>query len=119
MKRLLLASAFLIVLSTHAKLPMPVLDDAAQAKAAETKAKAGHVAKVASYQLCAVQDRLAARYGSTTHATATVVPCMNPGALVIAAAELKPNGASSAHSPPASAVLPLGTKVPSTAGKGS
>lgn len=118
MKRLLLASAFLIALSAHAKLPVPVMDDAAQAKVAEAKAKAVHANKVGTYQLCAVQDRLAARYGSTTQATAVAVPCMNPGPFVFAAAELKPIEASGAHSPPATAVSPPSTKVPAVAGKG-
>lgn len=118
MKRLLLASAFLIALSAHAKLPVPAMDDAAQAKAAEAKAKADHANKVGTYQLCAVQDRLAAKYSSTTQAAAASVPCMNPGPFVFAAAELKPIEASGAHSPPATAVSPPSTKVPAAAGKG-
>jgi hypothetical protein len=44
-----------------AKLPAP--DDAAKAKAAETAAKAAWQAKVDAYQLCKVQDRIAAKYG--------------------------------------------------------
>ncbi len=90
MKRLILVSAFLIALSAQAKLPVPVLDDAAQAKAAEAKAKAGHANKVGAYQLCAVQARLAAKYGKDAQAVAVAVPCVNPGSFAFAAAEKKP-----------------------------
>jgi hypothetical protein len=41
---------------------LPPLDEAAKAKAAETAAKTAWQAKVDAYQLCKVQDRLAARY---------------------------------------------------------
>jgi hypothetical protein len=120
MKRLILASAFLIALSVQAKLPVPVLDDAAQAKAAEAKIKADHVNKVGAYQLCAVQARLAAKYGKDSQAVAAAVPCVNPGAFVFAAAEKKPAEAVGAHSPAAAtAVSPPSTPVPAAAAKGS
>ncbi len=115
MKRLLLVASFLIALSAQAKLPAPVMDDAAQAKAAETKAKADHANKVGAYQLCAVQDRLAAKYGNATQAAAAAVPCVNPGPFVFAAAEQKPAEAAGAHSPAATAVSPPSTKVPAAA----
>jgi hypothetical protein len=41
---------------------LPPLDDAAKAKAAETAAKAAWQAKVDAFQLCKVQDRIAAQY---------------------------------------------------------
>jgi hypothetical protein len=44
-----------------AKLPAPQLDDAAKAKAAETTAKAAWQAKIDAFQLCKVQDRIAAK----------------------------------------------------------
>jgi hypothetical protein len=47
-----------------AKIPAPVLDDAAKAKAAEAAAKAAWQGKVEAYQLCKVQDRVAAYYRS-------------------------------------------------------
>lgn len=119
MKRLILASAFLIALSAQAKLPVPVLDDAAQAKAAEAKAKADHANKVGAYQLCAVQARLAAKYGKDSQAVAAAVPCVNPGSFVFAAAEKKPAEAAGAHSPAATAVSPPSTPVPAAAAKGS
>lgn len=55
-----------------AKLPPP--DDAAQAKAAEAKAKAAWQGKVGAYELCKVQDRIAARYRSNHPATAQPAP---------------------------------------------
>lgn len=119
MKRLMLASALLIALSAQAKLPVPVMDDAAQAKAAEAKAQAAHASLVGAYQLCAVQDRLAAKYGSSSLAAAAAVPCMNPGPFVFAAAEEKPAEAAGAHSPAATAISPPSSKVPAAADKGS
>ncbi len=118
LKRWLLASSLLIALSAQAKLTAPVLDVAAQAKAAETKAKADHDNKIGAHQLCAVQDRLAAYYGNTSQAAAAAVPCVNPGPFVFAAAEQKPAEAAGAHSPAATAVSPPSTKVPAAA-KGS
>ncbi len=118
MKRLLLASAVLITLSAQAKLPVPAMDAAAQAKAAEAKSRADHANKVGAYQLCAVQNRLAAQYGSASSATAAAVACVNPGPFVFTAAEEKPAEAAGAHSPPATAVSPPSTKVPAAA-KGS
>jgi hypothetical protein len=118
MKRLILASAFLIALSAQAKLPVPVMDGAAQAKAAEAKAKADHANKAGAYQLCAVQDRLAAKYGNATQTAAVPSTCVNPGPFVYVAAEQKPAEAAGAHSPPATAVSPPSTQVPAAA-KGS
>lgn len=61
MKRLLLPVTLAIACGfAAAKLPPP--DAATKAKAAETAAKAGWQAKVDGYQLCKVQDRIAARY---------------------------------------------------------
>jgi hypothetical protein len=71
-----------------AKLPAPALSDEAKAKAAETAARTAHAGKVAAYQLCESQDRVAARYhaeakkaGSDMAPVATP-PCVNPGAFV-------------------------------------
>ncbi|MBC7470451.1 MAG: hypothetical protein H7322_14085 [Ramlibacter sp.] len=51
-----------------AKIPAPVLDDAAKAKAAETAAKTGWQGRTDAFQLCKVQDKVAAYYRS--HAAA-------------------------------------------------
>ena len=45
-----------------ATIPPPVLDEAAKAKAAEAAAKTAYQAKMDAYQLCKVQDRIAAKY---------------------------------------------------------
>jgi len=89
MKNLLIASAVLVALSAHAKLPAPVLDDAAKAKAAEAKAKADHGNLVAAYQLCVYQDKAASAYFKTASSTGKEVkpavatpPCVNPGPFV-------------------------------------
>jgi hypothetical protein len=46
----------------YPKLPVPPMDDAAKAKAEETKAMAADVAKKEAEQLAAAQDRVVERY---------------------------------------------------------
>ena len=46
----------------NAKIPAPVMDDAAKAKAEEAKAKAADAAKKDGEQLAKAQDRVAERY---------------------------------------------------------
>ena len=78
---LLLASAFSS--AAIAKLPPP--SDEAKAKTAETKNKSAWTDKVAAYQLCQAQDRIAARYLKEKGAakpTTAVPDCQNPGAYV-------------------------------------
>jgi hypothetical protein len=72
-----------------AKLPAPVLDDAAKAKAEETKAKTAHTGKVDAYKLCLSMDRAAAHYQKTAAAAGKAVkpatatpPCADPGPFV-------------------------------------
>jgi hypothetical protein len=48
-----------------AKIPAPVLDDAAKAKAAEATAKTAWQGKLDAYQLCKSQDKVAAYYRKT------------------------------------------------------
>lgn len=74
-----------------AKLPAP--SDEAKAKAAEAAAKAAHGGKVGAYQLCKVQDKVAADYlarakkaGTATGAVVATGACADPGPLVAAAA---------------------------------
>ncbi len=90
MKKFLVAGLLLSasVLVT-AKIPAPVLDDAAKAKAAETAAKTAWSGKVDSYQLCKSQDKAAAAYYKTAKATgkptkpaAATPPCADPGPFV-------------------------------------
>jgi hypothetical protein len=112
-KRLLPALVLAAAASAaFAKLPAP--DDATKAKAAEAAAKAGWQAKVDTYQLCKVQDRIASRYGEKTRAakdpaTATAVktalaPAKAPSAPASAAAAAavgdKPTPVAAGGSPP-------------------
>jgi len=60
--------------AAFAKLPAPVLDDAAKAKAAEAAAKTAWAAKVDAYKLCMVQNRIAAKYRSSSAAKPVVAP---------------------------------------------
>lgn len=98
-----------------AKLPAP--SDEAKAKAAEAAAKAAHGNKVAAYQLCKSQDRVAAMYRADLKKAGKPVPpaadtgaCADPGAYVpapvVAANSAKPMEAAGAHSPAATAVKP-------------
>ena len=101
MKAILLTAALVASWGlAFAKLPPP--DDAAKAKAAETSAKAAWQAKVDSYQLCKVQDKLAARYGKAGARTAT-------------AKDVKPVAAASAAAPAAAATAaPAASAAPGT-----
>lgn len=101
-----------------AKLPPPT--DADKAKAAEAAAKGAWADKVGQYQLCLAMDRTADAYRKSAKAAGKPVPvpiataaCANPGAYVSLAvpAAPKPLEASGAHSPPAMAVSPPGTKA--------
>lgn len=72
-----------------AKLPAPVLDDAAKAKADEAKAKTAHTGKVDAYKLCLSMDKAAAHYQKTAAAAGKAVkpatatpPCADPGPFV-------------------------------------
>ncbi|MBP0633957.1 hypothetical protein [Cupriavidus sp. AcVe19-6a] len=70
-----------------AKLPPP--SEAQQAKAAETKARAAWSDKVAAFQLCRAQDRIATRYyaerqaqGKDARAAVQTAACADPGPFV-------------------------------------
>ena len=72
-----------------AKLPVPVLDDAAKAKAAEAAAKAAWSGKFEGFLLCKSMDKTAAHFqktaaaaGKTTGPAVTMPPCADPGAFV-------------------------------------
>ncbi|MCM2252902.1 MAG: hypothetical protein NDJ19_11135 [Ramlibacter sp.] len=79
-----------------AKLPPP--DEAAKAKAAETTAKAAWQAKVDGYQLCKVQDKIAAQYMKTA--------ARKPAAAAAPAPATPPAAAASASAAPATAAAP-------------
>jgi len=103
---LLLLAAF--GTGAHAKLPAPQLDDAAKAKAAETTAKAAWQAKVDAFQLCKVQDRVAAKAKGNGGKAVQVAakPASAPAAAASApsaAASASAAGASAPTTPVASA----------------
>ena len=70
MKKLILMMGLAAISAVAlAKLPAPVLDDAAKAKADEAKAKTAHAGKVDAYKLCLSMDRAAANHQKTAAAT--------------------------------------------------
>jgi len=128
-----------------AKIPAPVLDDAAKAKAAETAAKTAWQGKVDAWQLCKAQDKVAAYYrktsggapakdaspaaksapaapvpaaaasGTPVAAAPAIAACMDPGPFAYTPPEQKPIEASGAHSPPGTASSPPSTTTPAAA----
>ena len=92
-----------------AKLPAPT--EEAKTRALEAKAKAAWSDKVAAYQLCKAQDKVAAQYLSAKGpeakpATATA-PCQEPGPYVSPAMATSVTSASEPSAP-----LPVVTAVP-------
>lgn len=87
-------TAVALAVSGAAVAKLPPLDDAAKAKAAETAARATWQAKVDTYKLCLVQDRVAAAYKKTA--------ATRPAAAVPAGAVV-PTSAAPAATPAAAA----------------
>ena len=90
MNKLLISIAMALACAgAWSKIPPPVLDDAAKAKAAETAAKTAWQAKLDTYQLCKVQDKLAAAYMKSAKASGKDVkpatPVVAPAAAAAAA----------------------------------
>lgn len=78
-----MAAAAILSVNAHAKLPP--LSDEAKAKADEAKHKSAWSDKVAAYQLCETQNRVAARYLQEKHKPKPAIdvpPCQNPGPYV-------------------------------------
>jgi hypothetical protein len=80
-KLIVLALSPLLASAVLAKLPAP--SEEAQAKAAEAKAKTAWTDKVAAYQLCKSQDKVAAGYlaknKTAAKPAAGLTPCADPG----------------------------------------
>lgn len=102
MKKLIIASC-LVSFATVAAAKLPPASDEAKSKAAEAAAKAAWTGKVAAYQSCKSQDRVAAYYYKTskdTRPAQATAPCADPGAFsyvpVVAAKPLEAAGAHSA-----------------------
>jgi hypothetical protein len=114
----LTASVALVLLgavygSAHAKLPAP--SDEAKAAAAERAAKADYASKVGAYQLCQVQNKVAASYlaGANKSMQPVATPaCADPGPFVYTPPAAKPIEAAGAHSPAATATSPPSTTTP-------
>lgn len=105
-----LAAVLAAALATTASAKLPAPSDEAKAKAAEAAAKTAHGNKVAAYQLCKSQDRVAAQHladarkaGKTVQAPVATPPCEDPGAFVYTppAAAPAPVAAASAAATPA------------------
>lgn len=101
--------------AAQAKLPAP--SDEAKAAAAAAAEKAAWGDKVAAYQLCQSQDKVANHYlaqaraaGKSIAVPMATAPCSDPGPFVVA--EAKPIEAAGAHSPAATAIGPPSTKQP-------
>lgn len=110
MNRLMLTAVALAVSGAAlAKLPPPVLDEAAKAKAAEAAAKTAWQGKVDAYKLCKVQDRIAAAYKSSPRAKAAASATAGTAG---AAAAMPAGGASAAA---AAAAKPAAKPVPTSA----
>jgi len=137
----ILTTAALIVAAGFAVAKLPPLDDAAKAKAAEAAAKTAWQGKVDAYQLCKVQDKIAAAYGKnkgaskdakaakpaasampaasaaapaasgTPVASAPPPPCADPGPFAYNPPEQKPLETSGAHSPAGNATSPPSVKA--------
>jgi len=104
MKKALLAAALTAVFgAAFAKLPPPVLDDAAKAKAAETAARTAWQAKVDAFQLCRAQDRVVAHYKKTGGAAAAKAA---PGTANMTTAATGGPGAATAPAAPVAAAAP-------------
>ena len=102
---------------------LPALSDEAKAKAAEAAAKAAWTAKVDAFQLCKVQDKVAASYFKTAKAAGkepkppmAVAACAEPGPFAYTPPEAKPLEAAGAHSPAGNATSPPNTKLPDANG---
>lgn len=82
--KLLVAGLGLLVMGV-ASAKLPPLSDEAKEKAAEAKNKTAWNDKVAGYQLCLAQNKVAATYlkqNDKPKPTIEVPPCVNPGPYV-------------------------------------
>jgi hypothetical protein len=103
MKNILFVLAGMLIAGA-ATAKLPALSDDAKIKATEAQAKTAHGAKVAAYQLCQSQDKVAGKFADKAKVVATT-PCANPGPFVPDSAVVTASaGSVSAVPKPASAV---------------
>ena len=112
MKNLCIAAMLAVVCGAGlAKMPPPVLDDAAKAKAAESATKAAWQAKVDVFQVCRAQDRVAAFYRKSAAGAAAADKNANPipvsatAAVPAASSPAAMAAASAAAGPPPTGVV--------------
>jgi hypothetical protein len=121
-KKILIAATALLATTAFAKLPTPVLNEEAKAKAAEAAAKTAHGNKIANFQLCKSMDAAAAHYyktakaaGKETKPAVEMPACADPGAFVfplpaapaVAAAPAAPAPAAVVAAKPATPAVPV------------
>jgi hypothetical protein len=112
MKNICIAAMLVVACGAGiAKIPPPVLDDAAKAKAAEAAAKAAWQAKLDAFQLCRVQDRVAAFYRKSAGA-APAASAAHPAAAPAAAASPTAKVAANPAVPGGTAAAPAGAPTP-------
>jgi hypothetical protein len=100
---------------------LPAASDEETAKAAEAASRASWNDKVAAYQLCQSQERVASAYrtrsaaaGRAASAPEQTPPCTDPGAYTPQTPQAsKPLETSGAHSPPGTATSPPSNKATS------
>jgi hypothetical protein len=95
----LLTSAVLVMAAGFVMAKLPPPDDATKAKAAEAAAKAAWQGKVDAYQLCKVQDKVAAAYGKNKGAPKDAKGARPTAAPAVAAASAAKPAASGASAP--------------------
>ncbi|MBO9354805.1 hypothetical protein GG851_12465 [Bordetella petrii] len=124
MKKLAVLLFALLAAGAQAALPTPAPSAEAQAKAAEAKAKAAWSTKVAAFQLCEAQTRVAAGFferakaeGRTPAPPVPTPACVDPGPFAYVPAAVQPREGSGAHSPAETAVQPPSSPQPEAEGK--
>lgn len=110
------AAALAVSTGAFAKLPAPVLDEAAKAKAAEAAAKTAWQGKLDAYKLCQAQDRVVAKYKASGGKSATLTPVVAKPAAVApttpaAPAATPPTPTAATASQGGSTPVPVGAAV--------
>ncbi|HMZ02593.1 MAG TPA: hypothetical protein PLU79_23300 [Burkholderiaceae bacterium] len=113
-----LAAVLAATLATPATAKLPAPSDEAKAKAAEAAAKTAHGNKVADFQLCKAQDRVAAQHlaaakkaGKDAKPPVATTACTDPGPFVYTPPAAA-SGAPAAAPATATAAAPAPAKKP-------
>lgn len=110
-----LLACVLVGASSMAWAKLPASTPEAQAKAAESAAKAAWAGKVDNYKLCQSQDKVAAQYRRNTKDAKPAVAtagCSDPGPFAYTPPAAKPAEAAGAHLPSGTASSPPSTAMP-------